>query len=172
MYILQHVHGKQLLQVKSECFFLCSLSLDYKSNSFPHVSQTSFFFSSKLYFCKFSVSTFIILMLNCCRTFKAHEVVPLLGSWFYWWCYITFVPFCFILYLNVYWQPLFTGAHLVGGGGSRGPEPLPFFNTVQIVSSNYSTSLEETLWKFSLKNKRIHQNDGPAAFSWSFSMLL
>ena len=80
MYILQHVHGKQLLQVKSECFFLCSLSLDYKSNSFPHVSQTSFFFSSKLYFCKFSVSTFIILMLNCCRTFKAHEVVPLLGS--------------------------------------------------------------------------------------------
>ena len=36
---------------------------------------------------------------------------------------------------------------------SWGSRPLPLFHTVQIVSSNSSTNLEETLWKFSLKTK-------------------
>ena len=42
------------------------------------------------------------------------------------------------------------------GWGSRGCAPRPFFDTVQIVLSNYSTNLEETLLKISLKNERIH----------------
>ena len=53
-------------------------------------------------------------------------------------------------------------------GGPGGLDPCPFFDTVQIVPLNSSTNLEQTLWKISLKSKRIHQNDVPAAFSWSF----
>ena len=63
-----------------------------------------------------------------------------------------------------------TGVHLLGG--SRGSRPLPFFCTVQIMSSNYLTDLEETLWKISLNNERIQENDVSTAFSWSFSTLL
>ena len=58
------------------------------------------------------------------------------------------------------------------GGGSRGSGPLPIFDIVQIVPSNSSTNLEETMYKISLKNERIHQKDVPTAFSWSFSTLL
>ena len=57
-------------------------------------------------------------------------------------------------------------------GVSRGSRPLPFFCTVQIMSSNYLTYLEETLWKISLNNERIHQKDVSTAFAWSFSTLL
>ena len=48
-----------------------------------------------------------------------------------------------------------SGARLAGGrgGGVQGSGPLPFFDTVQIVPSNSSTNLEETLWKISLKNE-------------------
>ena len=42
---------------------------------------------------------------------------------------------------------LFTRAYLARWRGSRGSGPLPFFDTVQIVPSNFSTNLEETLWK-------------------------
>ena len=60
-----------------------------------------------------------------------------------------------------------TGAH----GGSRGSRPLPFFYIVKTVPSTL-TKLKQTLWKISLKNKRIHQSNVPTAFSWSFSTLL
>ena len=66
---------------------------------------------------------------------------------------------CLHKYLK-YWVP---GAHLAEG--SRGSGSLPFFDTVQTVPSNSSTNLEETPWKLSLKNERIHQNDVPTVFS-------
>ena len=38
----------------------------------------------------------------------------------------------------------YQGAHL-GGGGSRRSGPLPFFDTVQVGTSNAETNLKETL---------------------------
>ena len=42
------------------------------------------------------------------------------------------------------------------GRESRGSVPLPFFDTDEIVPSNSSTNIVETLRKLSLKNERIH----------------
>lgn len=48
-----------------------------------------FFSLQRCIFAKFFVSNYDILILNCCRTLKAHEVVPFLHNRFYWWCSIT-----------------------------------------------------------------------------------
>ena len=118
MYILQNVRGKNLFSwsafvscsSKVRMFLFMFIKFRLKIEFFCACLTSKFFSLQKFIFAMIFISSYIILMHNCCKTFRAHEMVPFLHNRFYWWCSITFFEsnwhFRCILYSNVCRQPL------------------------------------------------------------------